>query len=145
MEHRFTVLADWQIRDFNTYRHRIWQPAHALGIARVPWLDALTKIYAFDGCIFWPSGRPFTVPEIDDVFPDPENRWMSEFLAADETGTSPIKHCRVIPRLRLIGLFCDIIAAEQKPATHSTIPDGARQTPGTVSAPSYYGARSDQS
>lgn len=104
----FIIPADWQIRDPDFYRERIWKPARAKNIARVPWLDALTLIYRYDGQIFWQSGWRFDVPEIDTVFPDPQNRWMSVFLASTPSGTAPLKHCRVLPKLRLIALYCDI-------------------------------------
>ena len=106
----FTVLADWEIRNPEIYRTRIWVPAKAKGIARMPWLNALTLTFRFDGRVFWPSGQRFEMPEIDRVFPDPQNRWMSIFLQADKTGRAPKRHCRVIPRLRLIALYCDITA-----------------------------------
>ena len=104
----FIIPADWQIRDPEFYRERIWKPARAKNIARVPWLDALTLIYRYDGRIFWQSGRRFDVPEIDDVFRDPQNRWMSDFLASTPDGTASLKQCRVLPKLRLIALYCDI-------------------------------------
>ena len=107
----FTLPADWQIRDPAFYRTRIWEPARAKKIARVPWLDALTLIYRYDGQIFWQSGRRFEIPEIDDVFSDPENRWMSHFLEVDRTGTAPKRFCRTLPKLRLIALYCDVTHA----------------------------------
>lgn len=108
----FSVLATWEIRDRLIYRTRIWQPAQGFDISRVQWLDALTELYAYDGRIFWKNGRPFNIPEVDDVFNDPENRWMSYFLEADSTGAAPQRYCRIIPRLRLIALFCDVMAAQ---------------------------------
>lgn len=104
----FIVPADWQIRDDEFYRDHIWRPAVAKKIPRIAWLDALTLIYRFDGQIFLQSGRAFVIPEIDDVFRDPENRWMSNFLASDESGLAPAQHCRVLSKLRLIALYCDI-------------------------------------
>ncbi|GAB5470451.1 MAG: hypothetical protein Kilf2KO_34810 [Rhodospirillales bacterium] len=106
----FIVPANWQLRDPGFYRERIWRPARAKGIARVHWLDALTLIYRYDGQIIWQSGRPFVIPEVDEVFRDPENRWMSSFLEADASGSSPARYCRVLPKLRLIALYCDITA-----------------------------------
>lgn len=114
----FTLPADWQIRDPAFYRARIWEPARAKRIARVPWLDALTLIYRYDGQIFWQSGRRFEIPEIDDVFSDPENRWMSDFLAAAPDGTAPSRQCRVLPKLRLIALYCDITAGHVNQNEH---------------------------
>ncbi|MGD1923367.1 MAG: hypothetical protein ACFB03_04150 [Paracoccaceae bacterium] len=108
----FIVPADWQLRDPGFYVERIWRPAVAKGISRVPWLDALTLIYRFDGQIFLQSGRPFVIPEIDTVFNDPDNRWMSHFLEADESGQYPKRICRVLPKLRLIALYCDITKAQ---------------------------------
>lgn len=104
----FIVPADWQLRDKGFYITHIWRPAASKNIARVPWLDALTLIYRFDGQVFLQSGRPFHIPEIDDVFVDPENRWMSHFLEADESGLRPKRICRVLPKLRLIALYNDI-------------------------------------
>ncbi|WP_299680530.1 hypothetical protein [uncultured Roseobacter sp.] len=105
----FVVPANWQLRDESFYLERIWHPAAAKGISRVMWLDALTLIYRFDGRVFLQSGKSFDIPEIDDVFCDPENRWMSYFLEADRTGKRPKRYCRVLSKLRLISLYCDIV------------------------------------
>ena len=111
----FTVLADWQIRNPEIYHARIWTPARQKLISRLSWLDALTLIYRFEGRVFWPSGRRFEMPDVDDIFTDSQNRWMSHFLEADATGRAPKRHCRIIPRLRLIGLYCDITAEPLEP------------------------------
>lgn len=109
----FVVPADWQLRDDAFYREKIWRPARARNIARVPWLDALTLIYRYEGRIFLQSGKPFDLPDIDDVFSDPENRWMSRFLEADGDGTGPARLCRVLPKLRLIALYCEMTRVEE--------------------------------
>ena len=124
MPDTFTVLADWEIRNPEIYQARIWAPARAKKIARVPWLDALTLIYAYEHRVFWPSRRPFDLPDIDNVFPDPENRWMSIFVQADATGRAPRRHCRIIPRLRLIALYCDITA--ERPTEPAPLGTGPR-------------------
>lgn len=129
METTFIVLADWEIRNPEIYRKRIWIPARARKIARKPWLDALTLLFAYNGRVFWPSGRPFQIPEIDDVFTHAENRWMSDFLVADDSGTAPRQQSRVIPRLRLIALYCDV-TADKLPQPPSPIrPAGALGPP----------------
>lgn len=128
------MLADWQIRDFDIYRTRIWVPARERLISRISWLDALTLIYRFDGRVFWPSGRRFAMPDVDDVFTDPQNRWMSHFLQADTTGTAPRRHCRRIPKLRLIALYCDVSAVPPPtpllPEDDQRVPEGASFPPG---------------
>ncbi|WMS43115.1 hypothetical protein RDV64_01540 [Acuticoccus sp. MNP-M23] len=127
MKH-YVVLADWEIRDFEIYVERIWRPAKAKGIARVPWLDALTLVFLYEAQVFWPSGRVLELPHIHHIFPDPENRWMSDFLAADESGLLPRTHCRIIPRLRLIALYCDIAADAH--AVRRSLPAASQQAPG---------------
>lgn len=108
----FTVPADWQLRDGHFYTERVWRPAVERGIARVPWLDALTLIYRYEGQLFLHSGRAFPVPEVDAVFTDPENRWMSHFLESDASGDFPKRFCRVLPKLRLIALYCEITSEQ---------------------------------
>ena len=104
----FFVPADWQLRDFTFYRSQVWKPAREKRIPRRSWLDALTVIYRFDGRIFLHNGRPFEIPEVDDVFTDPENRWMSGFLQTDASGSAPRRRCSVLLKLRMIALYCDI-------------------------------------
>jgi|GEM_PF-2968498 len=124
----FVLPADWQLRERDYYTEHIWRPARAKGISRVDWLDALTLIYRFDGRIFQQSGRPFPIPEIDAVFSDPENRWMSNFLQADRGGHRPARLCRALAKLRLIALYCEICDAEDE--KRRGMMSDARKVPG---------------
>lgn len=103
---RFVAPANWQLRDPDYYREHVWSPARSFRISRALWLDALTLLYDYEGKIFKHSGRPFPVPDIDDVFSDAQNRWMSDFFLADESGMVPRIQCRQLDKLRLIAIYC---------------------------------------
>lgn len=60
----------------------------------------------YDGLLFYPNGYPYNVPVIEDIFEPTENRWMSDFLAADETGNHPKRFSPKLERLRMIELYC---------------------------------------
>jgi len=99
------------------YRDRVWRPArdaHQDIGGRTGWLFALEAVYCFEGKLFWPHGRPFDIPVIDDVFDDHENRWMTNFLKADKTGEAPAMYSRKLDRLRLIELYCRLLREHEE-------------------------------
>jgi hypothetical protein len=60
------------------------------------------------GGFFWADGRPYNVPDVDDVFGEPSFKWVSDFkkFAFVESRQRPQK--RVIERLRLIYLAIEV-------------------------------------
>ena len=52
------------------------------------------------------------------MFNDPQNRWMSHFLQADESGDAPASYSRKTERLRMIELYCRLVRH------HRAIPGG---------------------
>ena len=131
--YHFTVLTDGQIVHRGIYRTQIWRPAlreHRHLVGRRAWLDALATLYDFHESFFWPNGRPYVVPDIDEVFPDPENRWLSAFLKADASGNAPAFYCRSKERLRLIALYCTAQEALARSSAFNT-PSPARKPPRT--------------
>lgn len=117
---RVTVLLDRDLVNRRIYRELIWRPARRFNEdlrSRRSWLNALTLLYDFEHALFWPNGSRYEVPEVDSVFTDPENRWMSAFLAADDTGESPRSYSRKLDRLRLIALYCRLAGALQDEQT----------------------------
>ena len=106
---RILVAADHQLVSKSFYINRVWGPAreaHKDLRGRTAWFNALTLPYDFDGRLYYPDRRPYHPPDIEEVFRDPQNRWMSRFLKADETGQAPAHYCRDLEKLRLIELYC---------------------------------------
>lgn len=115
-EDRILVAADYQLVNIGFYRERVWKPAVEADKdlpSRMAWLDALGLIYDYDGRLFFPDGRDYHPPEIDDVFADASNRWMSYFLKADESGEEPASQSRKFERLRMIELYCRLVRLHQ--------------------------------
>lgn len=80
-------------------------------LSRRDWPDAIADaIYGFEGTIYYADGRKFepTDTEIDDVFADPDFRWISDFLAFAEIEPRQRAQRRVVARLRLIYLYFQI-------------------------------------
>ncbi|MEE4290048.1 MAG: hypothetical protein V2J14_11795 [Erythrobacter sp.] len=81
-DERILDAADHQIVSKTFYRERIWKPArnvHADLPGRSSWLSALTLLYDYDGRLYFPDGSTYHPKDIDVVFNDPQNRWMSYF------------------------------------------------------------------
>lgn len=106
---RIHVAADHQLVSKSFYTARVWKPAreaHKDLRGRGAWPDALTLILEYDGRLYFLDGRPYHPPDIDDVFTDPQNRWMSRFLKTNASGDAPAHFCRDLERLRMIELYC---------------------------------------
>lgn len=108
----YIVPTKYQLRDKEFYRRRIWGPArkackNLIGGRRAV-CDAMELIYDYENQIFHKCGEPYRVPDIDGVFKDLDNRWMSLFLEADESGERPRRHSPKLDRLTLIRLYCMI-------------------------------------
>jgi hypothetical protein len=80
-----------------------------LSIPRRGWLDEIADCFCrFRGTIIYRSGEPYQIPFVDDVFGtdnNPDMRWMSYYLRANESETTPFTISRKIERLRLIDLY----------------------------------------
>lgn len=105
----YTVPTKYQLRDKAYYVRRVWSPARSAArnlTGRRAWADAMELLYDHEDEIAWKNGDPYRVPDIDGVFADPDNRWMSLFLEADASGTAPRRFSQKFDRLRLIRLYC---------------------------------------
>lgn len=114
-EARVLVASDHQLVNKAFYRDQVWKPAlkaHEDLRSRTAWLNALTLIYDYDGRLYFRDGRPYQPQDIDEVFNDPQNRWMSNFLKADPTGQRPVQTSRLLERLRMIELYCRLVESE---------------------------------
>lgn len=110
------VAADHQLVSKAFYRERVWKPARAAHQdvrSRAAWLSALTLLYDYDGRLYFRDGRPYHPQDVDEVFTDPDNRWMTNFLKADESGNSPASLSRMFERLRMIELYCRLLEEEE--------------------------------
>ncbi|MEM1363317.1 MAG: hypothetical protein AAGF94_16650 [Pseudomonadota bacterium] len=106
---RIVVASDYNLVDRQFYAKRVWQPArrrHAHMHGRKAWFAALTILYDFDGRMYFSDQRPYHPKDIEEVFPDVSNRWMTDFLLADETGEAPKRYSPKLERLRMIELCC---------------------------------------
>lgn len=89
------------------YYRRLWMAVRNAKIARRDWLDELADTFRdFSGEIVTPSGVPYEIPFVDDVFGDDEDmRWFGYYLQTDPSGEYPRCKCRKIERLQLLDLY----------------------------------------
>lgn len=89
------------------YYRRLWLAARNLPIPRRGWLDEIAAcFFMFQEVIIYRSGEPFSIPLVDDIFgDDPDMRWLSYYLSADDSGTVPRTISRKIERVQLIDLY----------------------------------------
>lgn len=91
------------------YYRRLWLAARNMSIPRRGWLDEIADCFCrFRGTIIYRSGESYQIPFVDDVFGtenNPDMRWMSYYLRADKSETTPFTISRKIERLRLIDLY----------------------------------------
>lgn len=56
------------------------------------------------------SGRPYELPEFDDVFTeDDSRRWFGSYIQMDASGERPKSFTRIIPRLEILDLAAKLI------------------------------------
>lgn len=76
-----------------------------LGLSRRKLMDWIADSFCrFDGEFVWPNGRPFVLPDVDDVFTDTDNRWVSDLLRCASRLPRQSSQRRTLPRLRLLVL-----------------------------------------
>lgn len=110
-----TVAANFQMVHKGFYVQNIWLPAREADkelASSVAWFSALELLYEYEGQLIYPNGDTYDVPDIAEVFVDPENRWMRNFLEADERNGQPKRFSGKYERLRLIELYCRLIPME---------------------------------
>lgn len=99
------VASDAELNDEHYYR-RLWLATRNINISRRDWPDELADAFRdVDVDYRFPSGMPYFLPDIDEVFTDPGMRWMSDFLVSDPTGRRPAIYRRSKDKLRLIDLY----------------------------------------
>jgi len=120
------VLSNHQLVNKVTYRNHVWVPAlqaHAELPSRAAWLEALPLIYEYTDRFFFKNGKRYMPSDIDTIFRDPQNRWMSNFLKADGSGMAPASYSHQYERLRMIELYCRLRGNDNWPvATNSNPP-----------------------
>ncbi|MEM7547699.1 MAG: hypothetical protein AAF367_19405 [Pseudomonadota bacterium] len=111
-QERIFVASDFQLVNRGFYRTRIWGPARELtaeigGVSK--WTYALTMLYEVDERLYHSIGGFYPLAEIDEVFGQHAERWMRNFLEADESNQAPARYTHLLERLRLIELYCRLI------------------------------------
>tara|TARA_R110002110_G_scaffold60423_7_gene170069 strand:- start:490 stop:876 length:387 start_codon:yes stop_codon:yes gene_type:complete len=105
------VANDAELLNRNYYL-RLWVFCRSLPFSRREILEELTNTFRDADVLYrylWRSGNPYELPEIeDDVFPDPDMRWYSEFLQSDPTGARPKIRSRMLERLRILDLYARV-------------------------------------
>lgn len=104
------VAPDWKITSKEYYREHIWLPARELNDdigSGAKWRTALYMVDDYVDRLKFPSGQAYMYPDIyDDLFPDPTNKWMRNFLRCDGTGLNPASFSAHYDRLRVVELYC---------------------------------------
>ena len=124
------VLSNHHLINKVIYKNCVWLPARSVHEelpGRASWLEALGLVYEYDGRLFFKNGKKYRLPEIDTVFTDPQNRWMTTFLKADETGADPACRSHQFERLRLIELYCRLRNNDTWPFPPNSEPSSGAQ------------------
>lgn len=99
------VATDAELRNEHYYR-RLWMAVRSRDIPRRDWLDELANTFRdADVELRYCSGFPYRLPEIDDVFDDPDMRWLSAYLCSAQDHVGPHAHSSKFERLRLLDLY----------------------------------------
>ncbi|MEM9146748.1 MAG: hypothetical protein AAGC57_11150 [Pseudomonadota bacterium] len=109
---RIIVADDWQLLLPTFVKTQIWMPARALrdevgGNGRL--LSACACVYDYDGKLYFGNGRPWQHEEIEDIFGDYGERWLSNFFACDESGQNPRHRQNKFERLRVLHAAIQIV------------------------------------
>lgn len=99
------VASNAELKNEHYYR-RLWMAVRSEDLFRRQWLDVLADTFRdADVDIFYLSGEPYELPELDEVFDDHDMRWLSGFLMCSKDGMHPKRHCRSLEKLRLLDLY----------------------------------------
>lgn len=91
-----------------SHQQRLAIAVEAIDVSRRELLNLLADvIYGFDGVILWPNGGVFEVTDtlIDDVFDDPDGRWISDMIRKAHEPPRQRAQKRTLARLRLLDLY----------------------------------------
>ena len=106
---RFESPYDQHFKHRGFYTIAVWRRARKYSyLSRRDWLKELDNVKAYERFIFWPDGSRCRIYYGYELNPDADNRWMSNFLDADESGARPKRYVRCPKRLRAIFLYCQI-------------------------------------
>jgi len=87
---------------------RLWLTLKAMNIPRQKILDEVADAFRdCDAYIIYPSGEPYRIPFVDDVF-DEDNRWYDYYLRSNPCGTKPFTMSRKLERIQVLDLFLKI-------------------------------------
>ncbi|CTQ55634.1 hypothetical protein LP7551_04177 [Roseibium album] len=103
------VFSDHHFGDRKIYATYVWLAAKRVSEmlpGRASWSNALDLIYEYADRLYFEDGTKYDPIAVNEVFPDPQNRWMTDFLKADETGRGPAYYSWQHERLRMIELYC---------------------------------------
>ncbi|MEM5585937.1 hypothetical protein WNZ15_26010 [Roseibium sp. AS2] len=117
---RIIVCSNYQFVDTEFYQENVWNIArltHELMPSRAAWLTGMTIIYDYAHHLYFRDGSKYWPSDIGKIFPDPQNRWFSDFLKADETGEAPLSYTKYYERLRMIELYCRLRHIKELPAS----------------------------
>lgn len=110
------VPANCQLTDRLSYIELAWQPARReaprLG-GRKNWPRALELNAIYTTRLYFPDGSRYQTPDVYAIFPDPDNRWMTNFLRADRTGEAPASPSKLFERVRMISVYCILRALQR--------------------------------
>lgn len=121
---KIVVLSNHQLVNKVCYRESVWLPAIEANeelAGRGAWLSAITLVYDYADHLYYRNGKRYKVVDIDEEFPDGQNRWMTNFLEADGTGNAPATYSRKYERLRLIELYCRLRNYPSLPACFNSV------------------------
>lgn len=103
-----TVATTAELKNEHYYR-RLWLAARNIQYGRRKWPDELSDCFIDCGYSYevqYPSGETFPIPDIDETFGnDPDARWVSDYLMADQSGMRPRYKSRKLGRVQLIDLY----------------------------------------
>ncbi len=90
-----------------SYYRRLWIATRNISIPRRDWLDEIADTFRdFEGNVIHCSGKPFCIPEVDDIFGnDPDMRWLGYYLKPVHNRNIPHSKSRKIERLQLLDLY----------------------------------------
>ena len=109
-EFKLTALEDWRLANPATYES-VWRQiraAYERAGSRRRMLDALFHLHDHEVKIQWSNGARFVLPDLIELFPDIDNRWLSTYLTPDASGLLPQKKVYRLDRVRVLHVFSQL-------------------------------------
>lgn len=102
------VASDEEFKTDSYYR-RLWLAVRNLGIPRRQWPEILSmflvELELKDIEVRWQNDELYEIPFVDDLFPDPDCRWISDFIERHESGFGPKSKSRKYEVLRILDAY----------------------------------------